>query len=113
MVVVRVSEQLIEEMVRRIVDEVDPQRIYLFGSYVRGSQTADSDIDFLIVEDQGFGPGRNRWSELQRIRKVLRPFRIPKDILVYSQKEFETWEESLNHIVARVAREGKLLYEKS
>jgi len=113
MAVMRVSEQLIEEMVRTIVDEVDPRRIYLFGSSARGDQTADSDVDFLIVEDEGFGLGRNRWSELKRIRKALRPFRVPKDILVYSQEEFETWERSVNHIVARAAREGKLLYERS
>lgn len=110
---VRVSEQLIEEMVRTIVNEVAPRRIYLFGSYASGNQTADSDLDLLIVEDEGFGPDRNRWSELKRIRRVLRPFRIPKDILVYSQDEFAVWENSLNHIVARAAREGKLLYERS
>lgn len=110
---VRLSEQLIEEMVRTIVDEVRPCRIYLFGSYARASQTADSDIDLLIVEDRGFGPDRNRWSELKRIRKALRPFRVPKDILVYSQDEFAAWENSVNHIVARAVREGKLLYERS
>lgn len=110
---VRVSEQMIEEMVQTIVNEVEPRRIYLFGSYARGSQTADSDVDLLIVEDQAFGPDRNRWSELKRIRKALRPFRVPKDILVYSQNEFESWENSVSHIVARAAREGKLLYERS
>ena len=111
--VVRVSEQLIEEMVRTIVDEVGPRRVYLFGSYARGNQTADSDIDLLIVEDEPFGPDRKRWSELKRIRRVLRSFRVPKDILVYSQDEFETWGESVNHIVARAAREGRLVYERS
>jgi len=110
--VVRVSEQLIEEMVRTLVEEVGPRRIYLFGSHARGSQTSDSDIDLLIVEDEGFGPERKRWSELKRIRRALRPFRIPKDILVYSQEEFAAWEKSLNHIVARAAREGKLVYER-
>jgi predicted nucleotidyltransferase len=111
--VVRVSEQLIEEMVRTIVEEVGPHRVSLFGSYARGNPTADSDIDLLIVEDEAFGPDRNRWSELKRIRKALRPFRVPKDILVYSQDEFESWQESVNHIVARAAREGKLVYERS
>jgi predicted nucleotidyltransferase len=104
---------MIEAMVQTIVVEVRPRRIYLFGSYARGSQTADSDVDLLVVEDQGFGPERTRWSELQRIRKVLRPFRVPKDILVYSRDEFEKWEASLNHIVAHAVREGKLLYERS
>jgi predicted nucleotidyltransferase len=109
--VVSVSEQVIEGMVQAIVEEVRPRRIYLFGSRARGNQTADSDIDLLIVEDQEFGPQRSRWSELKRIRKALRPFRIPKDILVYSQDEFETWEDSINHIVAHAVREGRLLYE--
>lgn len=111
--VVSVSEQVIAGMVQALVEEVKPRRIYLFGSRARGNPKVDSDVDLLIVEDQGFGPERNRWSELKRIRKALRPFRIPKDILVYSQDEFEKWEDSINHIVAHAVREGKLLYERS
>ena len=108
-----VSEQLIDGMVQAIVREVGPRRIYLFGSCGRGSPAAESDVDLLVVEDAGFGPGRNRWSELKRIRKALRSFRIPKDILVYSRDEFETWKNSLNHVVARAVKEGRLLYERS
>jgi predicted nucleotidyltransferase len=111
--VVSLSEQLIEGMVQAIVAEIEPRRIYLFGSYARGSQTADSDVDLLVVEDQGFGPDRDRWSELQRIRKALRPFRVPKDVLVYSEDEFKKWEDSVNHVIAHAVREGKLLYERS
>lgn len=109
---VRLSHQLIEEMVQAIVKEVGPRRIYLFGSCARRSETVDSDVDLLIVEDQRFGPERNRWSELKRIRKALKAFRIPKDILVYSQDEFEKWEDSTNHVVAQAVREGRLLYER-
>ncbi len=109
---VRPSQQLIEEMVQAIVEEVGPRRIYLFGSCARRSETVDSDVDLLIVEDQRFGPERNRWSELKRIRKALKAFRIPKDILVYSRDEFEKWEDSTNHVVAQAVREGRLLYER-
>ncbi len=109
---VSLPEQLIDQMVQAIVEEVGPQRIYLFGSCARGSYTADSDVDLLIVEDHRFGPGCNRWSELKRIRKALRPFRVPKDVLVYSRDEFEKWEDSINHVVAHAVREGKLLYER-
>ncbi len=106
------SHQLIEEMVQAIVEEVGPQRIYLFGSCARRSETIDSDVDLLIVEDRRFGPDRNRWSELKRIRRALKPFRVPKDILVYSRDEFEKWEDSTNHVVAQAVREGRLLYER-
>ena len=109
---VHLSQQLIEEMVQAIVEEVEPRRIYLFGSCARRSETIDSDVDLLIVEDRRFGPDRNRWSELKRIRRALKPFRVPKDILVYSRDEFEKWEDSTNHVVAQVVREGRLLYER-
>lgn len=106
------SQEMIDGMVQAIVEEVGPRRIYLFGSYARGGDTADSDVDLLIVEDNRFGPGRDRWSELKRIRKALKRFRIPKDVLVYSREEFEMWEDSASHVVAHAVREGKLLYER-
>jgi len=106
------SEQLVRQMVQAIVEEVGPHRIYLFGSLAMGKRKADSDVDLLIVEDRTFGPDRNRWSELKRIRRILRRFRIPKDILVYSRDEFERWEDSVNHVVAHAVKEGKLLYER-
>jgi predicted nucleotidyltransferase len=110
--VVSLSKQLVVSMVQAIVDEVEPRRIYLFGSCAHGNQTADSDVDLLIVEDQEFGPDRSRWAELKRIRKALRSFRVPKDVLVYSRDEFEKWEDSINHIVAHAVKEGRLLYER-
>jgi len=109
---VSISRQLIEDMVQAVVEEVRPQRIYLFGSCARDNYTPNSDVDLLIVEQDEFGPERNRWSELKRIRKALKPFRVPKDVLVYSQDEFEKWEDSINHIISHAVREGKLIYEK-
>ncbi len=109
---VSVSEDLIESMAAAIVQEVKPQCVYLFGSYTRGASTPDSDVDFLVVEDKAFGCERSRWSELKRIRKALRFFRVPKDILVYSREEFDKWRSSPNHIVGNVSKEGRLLYER-
>ena len=77
---VSLSDTLIESMVEAIVQEVKPRRVYLFGSCARGTPTPDSDVDFLVVEDEGFGCHRSRWSELKRIRKALRSFRVPKDV---------------------------------
>jgi len=110
--VVSLSEKLIRDMTQAVVDEVGPRRIYLFGSCARGVPTADSDVDLLVVEDEQFGRHRNRWTELKRIRRALRPLRVPKDILVYSNDEFETWRDSVNHIVAHAVRDGRLLYER-
>ena len=38
---------------------------------------------------------------------------VPKDIVVYSRDELEHWRGSINHLLARTFREGKVLYERS
>jgi len=98
-------------MTQRIVREVHPQRILLFGSRASGQANQDSDIDLLVVEREPFGPNRSRRQEAARIWRCLSEFRIPKDILVYSESELADWKDSSHHVVGRALREGKVLYE--
>ena len=107
-----VSETVLAEMVQAIVREVDPEQIYLFGSHARGEARADSDVDLLVVEREPFGPRHSRFQQINRLYPALSSFRIPKDILLYSRDEFAKWRNSLNHIINRCYREGKLLYER-
>ena len=106
------TEDMIAEMVKAIVDEVDPVQIILFGSQAKGNAKPDSDVDLLVVEEQPFGPQRSRYQEIKRIRRSLSSYRVPKDILVYSQNEVDTWRNSINHIIARSLREGRVIYER-
>ena len=110
---VEVTRDMLGEMVAAIVAEVDPERIILFGSHAREDATGGSDLDLLIEESDGFGPQRTRWGEIRRIRRVLRRFRVPKDILVYSSDEVAKWRSAQNHVVASCLRSGKTLYERS
>jgi uncharacterized protein len=108
---VYVSEELIDRMARRIVREVDPERVILFGSWARGDANVQSDVDFLVVEREPFGPDRSRREEAVRIWRCLSEFRVPTDILVYSVDELNQWRDSRYHVVGRALREGKVLYE--
>jgi predicted nucleotidyltransferase len=110
---IEVTDKILADMVQAIVREVDPERVYLFGSRARGDARQDSDVDLLIVVSAPFGPGHSRFEELNRIHRALSVFRVPKDILVYSSEEFAKWSRSLNHVVGRCSREGKLLYARS
>ena len=47
---VSISEELIERMARRIVTEVDPEKVVLFGSWARGEASEQSDVDFLVID---------------------------------------------------------------
>ena len=101
------------KMVMDLVKEIDPEKIILFGSYAKGNQTPESNLDLLIIEKDEFNHTRNRWNELTRIRKILASYRIAKDILVFSKSEEEEWKNSVNHIISSALKEGSLLYERS
>ena len=60
---VNISDNVIDRITQRIVHEVHPQRILLFGSWARGEVNKDSDIDLLVVEREPFGPARGSTME--------------------------------------------------
>ena len=108
----RVDEALLRRMVAAIVDEVDPEQVILFGSRARGDGGMHSDVDLIVVEAAPFGEDRSRDAEETRLWRALARFHVPKDLLVYSRDEVEYWRDSLNHVLARALREGKVLYER-
>ena len=108
----QVTDELLQRMVKVIVAEANPEQIILFGSYARGNATADSDVDFVIVESGSFGEGKDRRLEAARLWRALADFDVPKDLLLYSSDEVEYWRDSVNHVLSLSLREGKVLYER-
>ena len=107
-----VTDEVLDRMVRAIVDEVDPEQVILFGSRARGDQRVNSDIDLIVLEAEPFGPQRSRHKELVRLYRAVAGCRVPADVLVYSYEDVEYWRDSINHVLARALREGKVLYER-
>ncbi len=107
-----ITDELLGRMARRIVDAVDPEQVILFGSRARGDHRDRSDVDLIVIEAEPFGPERSRHGEMLRLYEALRGFRIPTDLLVYSQEDVDYWRDSRNHVLARALREGKVLYER-
>lgn len=106
-------ERILEEMTEILVREAKPRKVVLFGSHARGEAGPRSDVDFLVVEDEPFGPGRSRRREMARLSRALARFPIPQDIVVYTAEEAEHWANTRNHVVAHALREGRVLYERA
>ena len=102
-------EEKIREMVRRIVEGFDPEKIYLFGSHARGDAGPDSDVDILVVMDVN-GCKRDKQVE---IRFALHDIRGAKDIIVVTPEEFDRRRDIVGTIVRPAVREGKLLYARA
>ena len=108
----KITDDLMERMVRLILEEVDPEKVILFGSRARGDHHEHSDVDLIVIEAEPFGRGRSRHEEMCRLYDALSPLRVTADILVYSLDDVDYWRDSLNHVLARALREGRVLYER-
>lgn len=102
----RLSDHTIASAVQALAEGAHPQKILLFGSYARGDATADSDLDLLVIEDEV----TDRASEMVRLRRLLRPLRVPADVLVYSADEVNRWGGEPGTALYWALREGKVVY---
>ena len=102
-----VDEQTIARAVDVLCRAARPQRIILFGSYARGRPTDQSDVDFLVVEDEVSDVA----GEMVRLRRLLSPMRIPVDVLVVSREQFDEWSDTPGNVLHEAAAEGKVIYE--
>ena len=108
MSLVAVDEKILEEIVRRLVAALDPDRIILFGSRARGDARADSDVDLLIIKD----------SDEPTYRRAIPAYRalaglaVPTDIIWRTSAEVEEWSGARNYVTTRALHEGRVLYEK-
>ncbi|MBF0425760.1 MAG: nucleotidyltransferase domain-containing protein [Magnetococcales bacterium] len=107
-----VTQELLAEATRIIVEAVDPEQVILFGSHARGEAGADSDLDLLVVASAPFAPGQGRYRVMARLERALGRFPAPTDILVYSRAEIERFRSATCHLIHRALREGRVLYER-
>ena len=101
------GSRILDEMVRRLVAEFQPDRIILFGSHAWGEPTEDSDVDlFVIVPESDERPiSRN-----QRAHQCLSGVGVPKDILVTTRAEADRYRLVRASLEYKVFNEGRVLY---
>jgi uncharacterized protein len=101
-----VKRETIDAAVRILAEAARPARIVLFGSHARGDAREDSDVDLLVIEPQV----EDRAREMVRLRRLLRPLRIPVDILVFSAEEVARWSEQPGSALYWALREGTVVH---
>ncbi len=103
-----VNDQLLIEVVRRILTIGSPIKIILFGSHAKGFARPDSDLDLLIIEESDLP----RYRRSGPYRRALCGVSPAKDIVVWMSQEVEEWKPVPNAFISTVLAEGKLLYER-
>lgn len=101
-------EQLLNDIVHRIVAAGHPISIVLFGSHARGDAHPDSDLDLLIIEDTEL-PRHRRAGKYRRALVGMYP---SKDIVVWTPDEVKEWQDVASAFITTALAEGKIIYER-
>jgi len=80
------------------------KKAILFGSVARGKVKTSSDLDLLVIFDDGE-------DFKSRMKKLYEAIELPVDfdLLAYSEKEFERLKE--RPFFRHILKEGKVIYE--
>lgn len=103
-----VTEEILAEIVRRLVAALDPEKIILFGSYVYGSPSGDSDVDLLVIMQTTARPV-DRYVAVSR---AIRPRPFPLDILVKTPDEIARALAKDDRFIQEIVTRGRVLYAR-
>ena len=104
-----VTEEQLQEIVRRIVVGYQPDRVILFGSYAYGTPTEDSDVDLLVIKADD---ERMKIERIVAIREAAYARNNPPmDVLVLNRVEEARVRQSRFLVESCALQQGKILYD--
>lgn len=100
------NREKLDKILLTIVEAVQPLKVILFGSAIRGEQSSESDYDILVVMPEG--THRRETSKL--LYKKLAGYGVPVDIIVATSGDLEKHKDNIGLIYRTALKEGKELY---
>jgi predicted nucleotidyltransferase len=105
----RITADLVAYIVEKIVREIAPQRIILFGSRSQGKETESSDLDLLVIQDSD----RSSRQVRRQIESLLCGRRFAVDLIVATPEQVERNVADGNPFYTRhILGEGMVLYDR-
>lgn len=106
-----ITEQVIQEVTRRLVERFRPVAIIVFGSQARGDGDSRSDLDLLVLYE--FKPGENRSSVWLAMERSLWGLRVGRDIVVMSPREFDHLRQSQGSVARYASEDGRVVHGRA
>ena len=100
------DQETLDDIIKRIVEVAEPEKIVVFGSAARGEMDRHSDVDILVIRDCA-----SRRDLSARIRRKLYRVRAAVDVVVVTPDDVERYKDSHALVIKPALREGKVVYE--
>ena len=100
------NDGIIRDIVRRIVDTAQPERVILFGSQARGDARPNSDFDVLVIKPSD----EPRYRRSIPLYVSLAALPVEVEVMVYTPEEVEEWSQVPLAFVTTAVREGTTIY---
>lgn len=102
--VVMASRDLIDKAGTALAEAAGANaKVILFGSYARGEETPDSDLDFLVIEPEV----EDHFAESIRLAKLVGELGVPADVVVASEDHVREWGDLSGTMIHDALAEGK------
>jgi len=105
----RTEDEALAAIVKRLVQVLDPEAIWLFGSRAQGTHTPRSDFDLLVVTKDEVGAAA--W-DYARVDEPVLGLGIACDVLPCPKSVFERKKAAMIGMVKAVVSKGRMLYER-
>lgn len=100
------EQAILDDIIRRIVEVAQPEKIILFGSAARGDMNRHSDVDLLIIKECA-----NRLELMGQIYQNLHRVGAAVDAIVVTPDDVEHYKDTHALVIKPALREGKVVYE--
>ena len=100
------EQAILDDIIRRIVDVAQPEKIILFGSAARGDMGSNSDVDLLVVKE-----GADALELMGDIYMNLDGVGAAIDAIVVTPDDVERYKDTHALVIKPALQEGKVVYE--
>ena len=102
------NQEILAEVIRRVVEVANPEKIIHCGSAARGDMTCDSDLDLLIIKEGG-----DPLDLMGQIYMRLHGVGAAVDAIVVAPEDVERFKNSHALVINPALLEGKVIYVAS
>lgn len=108
-----ITKRQIQEVTDIIVEEIQPEKVFLFGSYASGEADKNSDLDIIvIVNEQLKKEARINAMVKLNLKTASQDLLFPKDFKMYSLEEYAKQKENKFSFLHSALKNAKILYER-